>query len=142
VWLAAYGPKFVIVTWLGNDDFSPLHKGAAGGQTVAPIVRRILDRADGAIEFSDFMLPAGATTIRVDRASGSFDPEGDVVEIIREDEVDTYTAQPDPEEEVPDVEQSAEQPTEQRDGLTVHEEFHGIPGEEGERGGDGPVFEQ
>lgn len=83
-WLAAYGPKFVIVSWIGHDDFTPLHKGAAGGETVAPLVRRILDRAEGMIEFTDFILPAGATTLTADRATGQADPNGDVVEIIRE----------------------------------------------------------
>lgn len=101
VWLAAYGPKFVIVTWLGNDDFTPLHKGAAGGQTVAPIVRRILDRAEGALEFSDFTLPPGSVTIRADRATGAVDPNGDVVEIIREQDAASMM-QP---EEMPNDEQ-------------------------------------
>jgi len=109
VWLAAYGPKFVIVTWLGNDDFTPLHKGAAGGQTVAPIVRRILDRSQGSIEFADFTLPEGSVTIRVDRASGSFNPDGDVVEIIRENELASYV---EPETEESQDEQTAEQPAE------------------------------
>jgi penicillin-binding protein 1A len=86
VWFAAFGPKYVIVSWLGHDDYRPLHKGAAGGETVAPVVRRILDRSEGMIEFSDFTLPPGATTITADRLTGQVDPNGDVVEIIREGE--------------------------------------------------------
>jgi penicillin-binding protein 1A len=86
VWFAAFGPKYVIVSWLGHDDYRPLHKGAAGGETVAPVVRRILDRSEGMIEFSDFTLPPGATTITADRSTGQVDPNGDVVEIIREGE--------------------------------------------------------
>ncbi|TLX17058.1 transglycosylase domain-containing protein [Rhizobium sp. MHM7A] len=127
VWLAAYGPKFVIVTWLGNDDFTPLHKGAAGGQTVAPIVRRILDRSQGSIEFADFTLPEGSVTIRVDRASGSFNPEGDVVEIIRENELASYTQS--------NTEESQdEQPTEQPAEQGVSEPVPGLPETEPGRG--------
>lgn len=96
VWFAAYGPKYVIVSWIGRDDFKPLHRGAAGGETVAPLVRRILDRSAGMIEFANFTLPPGATTVTADRATGKVDPDGDVVEIIREGE-DNYVAteQPD-----------------------------------------------
>jgi penicillin-binding protein 1A len=86
VWFSAFGPKYVVVSWIGHDDFKPLHKGAAGGETVAPLVRRILDRSEGMLEFADFSLPPGATTITADRATGQVDPNGDVVEIIREGE--------------------------------------------------------
>ncbi len=131
VWLAAYGPKFVIITWLGHDDFTPLHKGAAGGQTVAPIVRRILDRSQGAVEFADFTLPEGSVTIRVDRASGSVNPNGDVVEIIRDNELASYTQ---PHDEETENEQSREQPTEPG----ISEPVHGIPEAE-PAGGDEPL---
>lgn len=131
VWFAAYGPKFVIVTWIGNDDFTPLHKGAAGGQTVAPIVRRILDRSQGAIEFADFTLPEGSATIRVDRASGSFNPDGDVVEIIRENELASY-AQTDANIEENADEQQPEQPAE----YGVYEQVPGFPESEGPGGGE------
>jgi penicillin-binding protein 1A len=132
VWFAAYGPKFVIVTWLGNDDFTPLHKGAAGGQTVAPIVRRILDRSTGSIEFADFTLPEGSVTIRVDRASGSFNPEGDVVEIIRETELASY-AQPETEE---NQDEQPAQPAEQG----ISEPVPGLPEAQPGRG-DEPLLQ-
>ena len=131
VWLAAYGPKFVIITWLGHDDFTPLHKGAAGGQTVAPIVRRILDRSQGSLEFADFTLPEGSVTIRVDRASGSADPNGDVIEIIRDKELASYTQ---PQEEQTDDEQSGERPPEPG----ISEPVHGVSEAE-PAGGDEPL---
>ncbi len=85
VWFAGYDPGFVVVAWIGNDDNSSLHRGAAGGETVAPMVRRILDRSNGDLNFESFYLPQGATTIRADRATGAINPEGDVEEIVRED---------------------------------------------------------
>ncbi len=86
VWFAAFGPKYVIVSWIGYDDYRPLHKGAAGGETVAPLIRRILDHSEGMIEFADFTLPSGAVTVVADRATGQVNPAGDVVEIVREGE--------------------------------------------------------
>jgi penicillin-binding protein 1A len=103
VWFAAFGPKFVIVSWIGHDDYRPLHKGAAGGETVAPVVRRILDRSEGMIEFADFTLPPGTTTVIADRSTGQIDPSGDVVEIVREGEEPREPTQQRP------AEQSAEE---------------------------------
>lgn len=86
-WLAAYGPDFVAVAWIGRDDHKPLPKGAGGGSTAAPIIRSILDRAGRSISFGEFMLPFGATTILADRDSGLPSEGGNVVEIVREGSV-------------------------------------------------------
>lgn len=88
-WLAAYGPRFVIVVWVGKDDSSPLSKGAAGGSTAGLIARRVLDRAADSFEFRPFLLPDGTDTVIADRATGLPDGNGDVVEIVRTGNVPT-----------------------------------------------------
>lgn len=92
VWFAGFGPDYVVVAWIGNDDYSPLHRGSAGGETVAPMVRRILDRSNGSIAFNSFYLPDGAVTVRVDRSTGAVDPEGDVDEIVRSEDQAQYSS--------------------------------------------------
>jgi len=85
-WLAAYGPGFVTVVWVGHDDGSPLSKDSSGGNVAAPIARGILDEAESIIRFEDFTLPEGATTLRVDHETGTPDETGDLVEIMRQGE--------------------------------------------------------
>jgi len=82
-WFAAYGPAFVVVGWLGRDDNLPL-SDASGGRSAAPMVRKILDKSAGRLKFLPFQLPDGARTLVVDRNTGMPDPDGDIVEIIRE----------------------------------------------------------
>lgn len=82
VWFVAFGPNIVIATWVGRDDFKPLHKGASGGGTAAPIARDILDRLPSEF-FEEFPLPEGAEEIRVDGESGQRNDNGKIVEIVR-----------------------------------------------------------
>lgn len=82
-WFASYGPKFVLVVWVGRDDSKPLAKGAAGGITAGRVARGILDHAAHDFQFDPFELPEGAETVVVDRATGMPDDKGDVVEIVR-----------------------------------------------------------
>lgn len=84
-WLAAYGTGVVAVAWIGRDDHKPLAKGASGSATAAPVIREILEAAEGIVNYGDFMLPQGATTVRADRNSGMPDPDGGVIEIVREE---------------------------------------------------------
>lgn len=87
-WFAAYGPKFVAVAWIGRDDHKPLSRISSGGGTVAPVMRRILDRANDTqlLDFAPFSLPDGADTVLADRESGLADENGDVLEIIRSED--------------------------------------------------------
>jgi penicillin-binding protein 1A len=82
-WFASYGPRFVLVVWVGRDDSKPLAKGAAGGVTAGRIARGILDHGAEAFDFQPFELPDGAETVIVDRKTGLPDDNGDVVEIVR-----------------------------------------------------------
>ena len=85
-WFASYGPRFVLVVWVGRDDSKPLAKGAAGGMTAGRIARGILDHGEQAFEFEPFELPPGTETVLVDRKTGMPDDRGDVVEIVRTQE--------------------------------------------------------
>lgn len=85
IWLAAYGPEFVVVGWMGRDDHKPLAKGSSGSGSVATMVRNILEKADGNLIFADFSIPANAQTLRVDRATGMPDNNGNVLEILTEE---------------------------------------------------------
>jgi penicillin-binding protein 1A len=82
-WFASYGPRFVLVVWVGRDDSKPLAKGAAGGVTAGRIARGILDHGADRFEFEPFELPEGTDTVIVDRETGLPDDDGDVVEIVR-----------------------------------------------------------
>jgi penicillin-binding protein 1A len=83
VWFVAYGPRIVIATWIGRDDFRPLHKGASGGGTAAPIAREILDGI-GDENFDEFPLPAGAEEVTVDGESGQRSEKGRIIEIVKD----------------------------------------------------------
>lgn len=85
-WFASYGPRFVLVVWVGRDDSKPLAKGAAGGETAGRIARGILDHAASDFQFDPFELPDGAQTVVADRSTGMPDEKGDVVEIVRTEE--------------------------------------------------------
>jgi penicillin-binding protein 1A len=85
-WFASYGPKFVLVVWVGRDDSKPLAKGAAGGETAGRIARGILDHGAIDFQFDPFELPDGAETVVADRATGLLNEKGDVVEIVRTEE--------------------------------------------------------
>ncbi|MDW9478981.1 penicillin-binding protein 1A [Sinorhizobium meliloti] len=88
-WFASYGPRFVLVVWVGRDDSRPLAKGAAGGVTAGRIARGILDHGAADFQFDPFELPDGTETVVVDRTTGMPDAKGDVIEIVRTEENDT-----------------------------------------------------
>ncbi|MCV9965139.1 transglycosylase domain-containing protein [Pararhizobium sp. BT-229] len=85
-WFASYGPRFVLVVWVGRDDSKPLAKGAAGGVTAGRIARGILDHGSADFQFDPFELPDGTETVVADRATGLPNEKGDVVEIVRTEE--------------------------------------------------------
>lgn len=85
-WLAAYGPEFVAIGWIGRDDRKPLSKGSSGSGSVAFMVRNILEKADGILKFAGFSIPANASTVTVDRRTGMPDNNGDVIEIVSEED--------------------------------------------------------
>jgi penicillin-binding protein 1A len=87
-WFASYGPRFVLVVWVGRDDHKPLARGSAGATTAGRIARDILEAGADEIDFEPFTLPDNADTVLVDRETGMQDDKGDVVEIVRTGEPD------------------------------------------------------
>ncbi|MCU0571017.1 MAG: penicillin-binding protein 1A [Oculatellaceae cyanobacterium Prado106] len=45
IWFAGYVPQLSVAVWVGNDDYSPLGRGATGGTFVAPIWRDFMNQA-------------------------------------------------------------------------------------------------
>ena len=45
IWFVGYVPQLATAVWAGNDDYTPLGRGATGGGFVAPIWRDFMSRA-------------------------------------------------------------------------------------------------
>ncbi|MEM6426890.1 MAG: penicillin-binding protein 1A [Cyanobacteria bacterium P01_H01_bin.119] len=45
VWFVGYVPQLATAIWVGNDDYSPLGRGATGGGIVAPVWRDFMQQA-------------------------------------------------------------------------------------------------
>lgn len=45
IWFVGYVPQMSVAVWVGNDDYSPIGKGATGGTYVAPIWRNFMYKA-------------------------------------------------------------------------------------------------
>lgn len=45
IWFVGYVPQLSVAVWIGNDDYSPVGKGATGGGYVAPIWKNFMLRA-------------------------------------------------------------------------------------------------
>lgn len=84
-WFIAYGPDFVVVTWIGKDDSTPLSKGSSGATMAAPIVRKILDSITDEFSFSDFVIPEGVEEKKYNEKTGEQDDNGTLTELIRKE---------------------------------------------------------
>ncbi len=45
IWFVGYVPQLAAAVWVGNDDYSPIGKGATGGGYVAPVWRNFMTKA-------------------------------------------------------------------------------------------------
>jgi len=45
IWFVGYVPQLSVAVWVGNDDYSPVGRGATGGGFVAPIWKDFMQRA-------------------------------------------------------------------------------------------------
>lgn len=45
VWFVGYVPQLAAAVWAGNDDYSPLGRGASGGSYAAPVWRDFMSKA-------------------------------------------------------------------------------------------------
>lgn len=58
VWFVGYVPQLAVAIWVGNDDYSPLGRGATGGGTVAPIWKDFMFKALNGVPVEKFPAPS------------------------------------------------------------------------------------
>jgi 1A family penicillin-binding protein len=54
IWFAGYVPQLSTAVWVGNDDYSPIGKGATGGTYVAPVWRNFMLKALSGVPVENF----------------------------------------------------------------------------------------
>ncbi|MEM9450553.1 MAG: penicillin-binding protein 1A [Cyanobacteria bacterium P01_E01_bin.6] len=58
IWFVGYVPQLSVAVWVGNDDYSPLRRGATGGGYVAPIWKLFMQRALDGLPVENFDPPS------------------------------------------------------------------------------------
>jgi membrane peptidoglycan carboxypeptidase len=69
-WLAAYTPKLVSITWVGNADSTAMSLSAGGYTNAAPIWKSFMSNILDKLESTSWNRPAGIKDIAVSKASG------------------------------------------------------------------------
>ncbi len=84
VWFAGYSADVVSVVWVGFDDHRPLGRRESGGRTALPIWTTIMGAAHEGRAPSDFAIPSGVVTVRIDPASGllAYDGQEDAIDEV------------------------------------------------------------
>ncbi len=54
IWFVGYVPQLSVAVWVGNDDYSPVGRGATGGGFVAPIWRDFMQEALKGVPVENF----------------------------------------------------------------------------------------
>ncbi len=54
IWFVGYVPQLATAVWVGNDDYSPIGKGATGGGFVAPVWRNFMLKALSGVPVENF----------------------------------------------------------------------------------------
>ncbi|MEM9215037.1 MAG: penicillin-binding protein 1A [Cyanobacteria bacterium P01_F01_bin.150] len=62
IWFMGYVPQLSVAVWVGNDDYSPLSRGATGGGHAAPVWREFMLSALEGVPVEDF--PASSNFTR------------------------------------------------------------------------------
>ncbi len=97
-WTIGYTPSLVAGVWVGNNDNSPMKRGAAGGVVAAPIWHDFMKRVLGDTPVEQFKKPKevktgkpvldgegyGQVTVKIDKASGLLATEYTPPEYIEE----------------------------------------------------------
>ncbi|MCL6436168.1 MAG: penicillin-binding protein 1A [Leptolyngbyaceae cyanobacterium HOT.MB2.61] len=58
IWFVGYVPQLATAVWVGNDDYSPVGKGATGGTFVAPVWRDFMEQALRGVPVENFRSPS------------------------------------------------------------------------------------
>jgi len=69
-WFVGYSPSVVVGVWVGFDDQRSLGKRETGTRTALPIWIDVMGAADKTPKETDFAMPSGVITARIDPASG------------------------------------------------------------------------
>lgn len=76
-WFVGYSPTVVAGVWVGFDDQRPLGRRETGTRTALPIWIDVMDAADKTPKQTDFAMPSGLITARIDPSSGLLAYEGE-----------------------------------------------------------------
>lgn len=69
-WTIGYTPSLAVGVWVGNNDNSPMRKGADGSVVAAPIWNKFINEIIAKQKAEKFMRPEGIVELRVDRLTG------------------------------------------------------------------------
>ncbi|WP_421655366.1 transglycosylase domain-containing protein [Leptothermofonsia sp. ETS-13] len=58
IWFVGYVPQLATAVWVGNDNYSPVGKGATGGTFVAPVWRDFMEQALRGVPVENFRSPS------------------------------------------------------------------------------------
>jgi len=75
-WFVGYSPTVVAGVWVGFDDSRPLGRRETGTRTALPIWIDVMEAADETPKSTDFAMPSGLITARIDPSSGLLAYEG------------------------------------------------------------------
>lgn len=75
-WFVGYSPSIVAGVWVGFDDQRSLGKRETGTKTALPVWIDVMEAADKGPKDTDFAMPSGVVTARIDPASGLLAYEG------------------------------------------------------------------
>jgi penicillin-binding protein 1A len=75
-WFVGYSPSVVAGVWVGFDDQRSLGRRETGTRTALPIWISTMEAADQTPKETDFAMPSGVITARIDPASGLLAYEG------------------------------------------------------------------
>lgn len=77
-WFVGYSPTVVAGVWVGFDDQRSLGRRETGTRTALPIWIDVMNAADETPKDTDFAMPSGLITARIDPSSGLLAYEGQV----------------------------------------------------------------
>ena len=96
-WFVGYSPTVVAGVWVGFDDQRSLGKRETGTRTALPIWIDVMAAADKTPQETDFAMPSGVITARIDPASGLLaypDQEDAIDEVFLSGTVPVEVARP------------------------------------------------
>ncbi|MFH1561337.1 MAG: penicillin-binding protein [Patescibacteria group bacterium] len=69
-WAVGWTPNILVLSWVGNNDNSPMKEVASGVSGATPIRRRTMMAAIDKLGYQEFVVPKSIVTLEVDKISG------------------------------------------------------------------------